>query len=108
MARTITRGENPTLTLTAQAGSSAFNLTGATSITTTFKKADGTELVVPYASHAVVTAADGIYTCQIPAADTATLLVGEAQTFFSKITIAGKDYYVWYDGLLNVRDNDLL
>jgi len=103
---TITRGEAPTLSLTAMNDDDPLDLTGA-SLQTKFKREDGMELVIGNSAHTIVSAAAGTYTVTLTAAQTATLAIGRDRSFVTIATISSKDNYVWFDRLLTVRSPDV-
>ena len=116
MAATLTKGsttgegETPTLTLTAEylntSGAwAARNISSASAIKTRFKKDDGTTLEIT--SYTITDGTNGVYTVPLTQAQLNTLPSGSGQTFVSIITIAGIEYWHWFDGELNIRSGSL-
>lgn len=99
-----TKGDDTPLLLQATTdGSTAFNLTGAT-LETTFRKSDGSELVIANGSHSITSAANGQYQVNWTAANTLTLKAEERAVFKTKITQASIVTTIWFDGVLEIRE----
>lgn len=102
-----TKGDNSALLLKATTdGTTPWNLTGAT-LVSTFEKWDGGTIVIANGDHSVTSAANGEYQINWDSTDTELLKAREKAVFKTEITQSGTTHTVWFDCVLEIRESKI-
>jgi len=105
MSASVTRGENPTLTLTVTDGNTPVDISAASAITTKFPQEGKKELSVT--GHVITDGANGVYTVSLTAAQTETLGLGSKQNIVNIMTIGSNIIIAHFENELEVKSGSV-